>query len=239
LIGGVATFRTHRALPGNLHENPALADHMVNVFASMTSVPERSAAHPDGLADVLDELSYNVNRESDLKGIRFGVLLSAVGRRSYGPLLLLLGLIAVSPLTALPFTTTIVAAITLLIAGQMALGLKRPWLPKRVLDIRVPRKAFFAFLDRARPVVERVDGVLLRERWTFMAVPLFVNLVALCVCAAALITFPLSLIPLAPLAPGVAIVLFGLGMTARDGVWLSTGILFTLGAIWLAAPLIF
>jgi len=211
---------------------------MVNMFASLTSVPERNAAHPDGLADVLDELSHNVNRDSELRGIRLGVLLSAVGRRSYGPILLLLGLIAISPLTALPFTTTIVAAITLLIAVQMALGFKRPWLPKPVLDLRVPRRAFFAFLDRARPTVERVDGVLLHERWTFMTVPLFVNLIALCVCAAALITFPLSLIPLAPLAPGLAIVLFGLGMTARDGVWLSIGIVLTLGAIWLAAPLI-
>src|SRR5262245_61743998 len=109
---------------------------MASVFASLTTVPHRNAAHPDGLADVFDELSHNINRDSDLSGIRLGVLLSAVGRRSYGPLLLLIGLIAISPLTVLPFTTTIVAAITLLIAGQMALGLKRPWLPKRVLDIR-------------------------------------------------------------------------------------------------------
>ncbi len=212
---------------------------MTSVFASLTTVPHRNAAHPDGLADVFDELAYNINRDSDLSGIRLGVLLSAVGRRSYGPLLLLVGLIAISPLTILPFTTSIVAAITLLIAGQMALGLKRPWLPKRVLDIRVPRRPFFAFLDRARPAVERVDGVLLRERWTFMTVPLFVNAVALCVCAAALITFPLSLIPFAPFAPGLAIVLFGLGMTARDGLWLTIGILFTIGAFWLAAPLLF
>lgn len=212
---------------------------MASVFASLTSPPERNAAHPDGLADVLDELSYNVNRDSSLNGIRLGVLLSAVGRRSYGPLLLLTGLIAVSPLTVLPFTTSIVAAITLLIAGQMALGLKRPWLPKQVLDIRVPRKAFFAFLDRARPAVERLEGAVLRQRWSFMTVPIFVNLVALCVCAAALITFPLSLVPFAPLAPGIAIVLFGLGMTARDGVWLAIGIALTAAAFWLAIPLIF
>lgn len=212
---------------------------MVSALAFLTSVPARNATHPDGLSDVFDELSYNLNRDSDLDGIRFGVLLSAVGRRSYGPILLLLGLIAISPLTALPFTTSIVAAITLLIAGQMALGLKRPWLPKAVLNIRVPRKAFFDFLDYARPRVDRIDGVLVHPRWTFMTVPLFVNAVALCVCAAALITFPLSLIPFAPMAPGVAIVLFGLGMTARDGVWLSAGILLTLGAIWLASPLIF
>lgn len=211
---------------------------MASVFASLTTVPHRNAAYPDGLADVFDELSHNIKRDSDLTGIRLGVLLSAVGRRSYGPLLLLIGLIAISPLTVLPFTTTIAAAITLLIAGQMVLGLRRPWLPKRVLDIRVPRRPFFAFLDRARPVVDRVDGVMLRERWTFMTVPLFVNAVALCVCVAAFVTYPLSLIPFAPLAPGLAIVWFGLGMTARDGLWLSIGILFTIGGFCLAAPLI-
>lgn len=212
---------------------------MASMLAPLTSVPERNAAHPDGLAGVLDGLSDNLNRDSDLDGIRVGVLLNAVGRRSYGPILLLLGLIAISPLTALPFTTSIVAAITLLIAGQMALGLDRPWLPKAVLNLRVPRKAFFHFLDHAHAGAHRIDGVVLHERWTFMTVPLFVNVVALCVCAAALITFPLSLIPFAPMAPGIAIVLFGLGMTARDGLWLSAGILLTMGAFWLASPFLF
>jgi hypothetical protein len=65
-----------------------------------------------------------------------------------------------------------------------------------------------------------------------------VTLVALCVAAAALITFPLSLIPFAPLAPGLAVVLFGLGMTARDGLWLSLGMALTGGAIGLSLPLI-
>jgi len=212
---------------------------MISALASLTSVPERNATDPNGLAAVLDGLSDNINRESELDGIRLGVLLNAVGRRSYGPILLLLGLIAISPLTALPFTTSIVAAITLLIAGQMAIGLQRPWLPRAVLNIRLPRKMFFQFLDHARSRVDRIDGVVLHHRWTFMSVPLFVNLVALCICAAALITFPLSLIPFAPMAPGIAIVLFGLGMTARDGLWLIAGILLTVGAFWFALPLIF
>jgi hypothetical protein len=208
---------------------------MARVFASETT--DRTAAHPDGLGDVLDELSHNVNRDSELNGVKLGFLLSAVGWRSYGPLLLLVGLIAISPLTIMPFMTTIVAAITLLIAAQMVLGFKRPWLPKRVLDIRVPRQGFFHFLDRARPMAKRAERGLLRERWTFMTAAPFVNLVALCVCAAALVTFPLSLVPFAPLAPGLAIVLFGLGQTARDGLWLGFGILLTAGAFWLALPM--
>jgi len=42
-----------------------------------------------------------------------------------------------------------------------------------------------------------------------------------------------------PLIPGIAIVAFGLGMTARDGVWLTLGVLVVSGAFWLAIPKLF
>lgn len=193
----------------------------------------------DGLVGVFDEIDNRVKRESENANVRLAVLLSAVGRRSYGPLLLIIGLFAISPATILPGMTTVAAVITLIIAGQMAIGLKRPWLPHAVLNLNVPRKPFLQFLDKTRPAVERIDGVWLRERWTFMTVPLFVNLVALCVIGASLVTIPLSLIPFAPLAPGIAVVMFGLGMTARDGVWLLAGILATACAFLLAFPMVF
>ncbi len=65
------------------------------------------------------------------------------------------------------------------------------------------------------------------------------NLVALFCIAAALITFPVSFIPLVPLAPSLAVVIFGLGMAARDGLWLLAGMAVISGAIWLAKSVIF
>jgi len=199
---------------------------------------ERYAAHPHSLSDIFDELNHTLNRASNNESIRLGVLLSAVGRRAYGPLLLMIGLFAISPATVLPGMTSVAGAITLLIAGQMALGMKRPWLPKVVLNLKLPRRPFFAFLDEARPRVERMEGQWLRPRLEFLSAPPFVNLIALCAIAAALITFPLSLIPFAPLAPGMAVVLLGLGMIARDGLWLLFGLAATAGAFALALPLL-
>jgi hypothetical protein len=210
----------------------------MNVFVPMTSGSDRMDGSSSGLGDVYDGLSNNVDRESDQACVRLGVLMNAVGRQSYGPLLLIIGLFSISPATVVPGMTTVAAVITLLVAAQMALGLKRPWLPRAMLNIKVPRQMFFAFIDKTRPTVDRLDGDWVRPRWTFMTVPLFVNMVALCVIAAALITFPLSIIPLAPLAPGLAVVFFGIGMTARDGLWLSIGIALTVGALWLALPMI-
>ena len=73
---------------------------------------------------------------------------------------------------------------------------------------------------------------------TFLSKPPFVNLVAVMCLLAALITFPLGLIPFAPLAPGLAVVFFGLGMVARDGLWLALGSAATAAAFWLVKPLI-
>jgi len=195
-------------------------------------------ARTHALCEVLDEL---IEAVSDAKQEKVAVraLVSAVGRRTYGPLFLVIGLFAISPATIVPLMTSFTAIVILALAIQMALGLRRPWLPKSILDIEAPRQAMFDFFEKARPTIAKLDGVWLRPRLTFLTKPPFVNLVALCVAGAALITLPLSLIPFAPLAPGIAVVLFGLGMTAKDGLWLGLGVAAVAGSIWLASPLIF
>jgi hypothetical protein len=167
-----------------------------------------------------------------------GEILDSVGRRSYGPLLLVIGLFAISPATVVPGMTWFAAALTLLVAGQMALGLRRIWLPKKALEAQLPRAAVASGLERSRGVARAIDK-LLRPRLKFLSQPPFVNLVAVMCIVAALVTFPLGLIPLAPLAPGLAVVFFGLGMVARDGLWLGLGTAAMAGALWLVKPLIF
>jgi hypothetical protein len=198
---------------------------------------KRSRAPPTNLGGMFDEISASVNKDAE-EGVRLAIILNAVGRRAYGPLLLVIGLFAISPITLIPGMTWLAAFVTLLIAGQMALGLKRPWLPQRLLETRIPRDVLHKGLEKGRPWADRIDK-LLKPRLTFLTAPPFVNLIALVCVAAALITIPLSMIPIAPILPSAAIVLFGLGMTARDGLWLSVGLALCAGAIWLVAPLIF
>ncbi len=189
------------------------------------------------LTGVLNEIERRA-RESNGEPFRLNDIVDAVGRRSYGPLLLVIGLFAISPATLVPGMTWLAAALTLLVAGQMLLGLPRPWLPRKALRSRLPREASLQAIEKLRPSATLIDGVL-QPRLAFLTLPPFVNLIALFVIAAALITFPLGLIPLAPLAPGLAVVFFGLGMVARDGLWLALGAFAFAGAFWLASPLIF
>jgi len=199
---------------------------------------EPTEQRPDSLTEVLDEVEERVNAgDAQSADMSMRDLLSAVGRQSYGPLLLIIGVLAISPATVVPGMTWFAAALTLLVAGQMALGLKHLWLPRWVLDAKAPRRLVRASVREARGWSVKISG-LLRPRLTFLARPPFVNVVALLCVGAALITFPLGLIPFAPLAPGLAVVAFGLGMTARDGLWLLLGTAAFGGAVWLATPFI-
>lgn len=159
--------------------------------------------------------SLVLNTEGDDVTVR--QLLTAVGRRAYGPVLLLLGFIAVSPLTIIPGANWFVATVTLIFALQIVIGRKTPWLPKRALDFSFKRNLLVQGVGASEKYAYMVDA-LVRPRLHFLTEPPFVQVVGLICVLASLITYPLGLVPLGPLLPGLTVLLFGLGLTARDGV---------------------
>lgn len=180
----------------------------------------------------LESLLASLSEQTAGEDVSVREMLNAVGRRSYGPILLLLGFIAISPLTIIPGTSWLVALIILLIAGQIVLGRAFPWVPKRVLDISFPRSALVSGVDHARKYARPVDKVL-KPRLAFLSRTPFIGLSALVCIAAALVTFPLGLIPFGPVLPGLTVLLFGLGLTARDGFVLIAAGLGLAGAVYL------
>jgi hypothetical protein len=178
----------------------------------------------ENLTGLLDRLCSLVECQTvpaeTVEKVTIRAVLDTIGRRAYGPLLLFLGVFAVSPLTAVPGLTWATAGLTLVIAGQLALGLQKPWLPGGVQNIAISSSALVTAVKALRPTARWVDAVL-KPRWQFMSQAPFVILVGLLICAAALVTFPLGFIPFAPLIPGVGIVLFALGLVAKDGVLLA------------------
>ncbi len=159
-------------------------------------------------------------------------LLSAVGRRSYGPILLLLGFISISPLTIIPGANWLVALVILIISLQILIGRTFPWVPRRALEFEFERKFLVDGIAAAEKYVRPVDSFL-KPRFIFLTEPPFAQLIALVCIGAALLTFPLGLFPFGPVLPGLAVLLFGLGLTARDGVllMLAAGALFAAGMI--------
>jgi hypothetical protein len=207
-----------------------------SVLAASATMPTRRKPI-DNLQSLLDRVGEECGPHGGAVSISLGEVLETVGRRAYGPLLLLIGLFAISPLTAIPGFTWLSALLVLLVAGQMALGRQTPWLPKKALAVEVSREQLQKGVVAARPWAKRIDAFV-APRFTFMTAPPCVILVALICVLAALVTFPLGLIPFAPLAPGIAVVLCGLGITARDGVLLTLGIAAVAGAVYLASGML-
>ena len=165
--------------------------------------------------------------------VRLHDIFEAIGRRAYGPLLLLLGLIAISPVTAVPGATWAFAGLTLAVALQLTMGAPSPLMPPNLMRMEISSSGLVKAIDALRPWAKRIDWFL-KPRLTFLVRAPWVILIGLLVAAAALVTFPLGFIPFAPMIPGLAIVLFGLGLVAKDGLLLLAGVGAVAGACFLA-----
>ncbi len=191
----------------------------------------------------LRTLLQSLCSETDGDTVTVGDLLNAVGRRSYGPVLLLLGFIAISPLTIIPGANVLVALVTLIFAVQMAVGRHYPWIPRKALEFSFPRKHLISGVAVADKYVAQIDRFL-KPRLTFLTQTPFAQLVALACVGAALVTLPLSFVPLGPVIPSLAILLFGLAITARDGVVIVlassslAGACYILLRVWAALPFV-
>lgn len=183
--------------------------------------PIRKVRRPRKKRDIknLQTLLASLVEETTGDTVSIENLLDAVGRRAFGPLLLLLGFIAISPLTIVPGTSWLVALITLLIAGQVIIGRTRPWLPKKALAVSFPREALAKGASVMKKPARIIDSFL-KPRIGILTETPFVQIVSVLAMVAALVTFPLGLVPFGPILPGLAIMLIGLGLTARDGIML-------------------
>jgi hypothetical protein len=203
------------------------------------SAKNRMKSDVHNLGSLLDSLCDETSGEL----VSVSDLLNAVGRRSYGPVLALLGFVAISPLTIIPGANSLVAIVILIFAVQMVFGRPYPWLPKRALDFDFPRQKMVDGVKAARPYVSWVDQFL-KPRLTFLTRTPFVQLVALACVGAALVTIPLSFVPLGPVVPSLTVLLFGLAITARDGFVLVLagaslfGACYVLTRVWEALPFI-
>jgi hypothetical protein len=196
---------------------------------------------PDGSPSTLTELLDRIERRAEQDGpgategsLSLKEILDLVGRRAYGPLLLAIGVLSVSPLALIPGSTWAFAVLTLLVAAQMAFNLKHPWLPDSALKMSFPEPKIDGALKKVRPWTRAIDRVV-KPRLEFLAGEPWLVLVSLLAIVAALITFPLSFIPFAPFIPGATIILIGLGVTARDGVLLGVAMVIICAGTWWAA----
>lgn len=167
---------------------------------------------PANLTDLLDSLSEKSQRGS----VTVNEILEGFGRRSHGALLFFPGFLVAAPTSAIPGVSIGGGLLIFLIAIQIVLSPKTPWLPQRLTRMRIGSERMNSAIRWCRPVARFVDRML-SPRLTFLFVPPFLNFgIALC-AAMALLMIPYAFIPFAASVLGIAVAFFGLSIISRDG----------------------
>jgi hypothetical protein len=78
------------------------------------------------LEQLLDRVGELTRRHDQ---VSIGMVVEAIGSRSFGPLLMLIGITLFSPLSGIPGMSFFMAVFVLLVAVQMLIGRKKFWLP--------------------------------------------------------------------------------------------------------------
>jgi hypothetical protein len=149
-----------------------------------------------------------------------------------GPVLFVLTLPVLLPTP--PGVSMVLALPLLIVAPQIIVGRRKLWMPHALAERTIERKALDKLVPRVLPPLRRLER-LVRPRLQVLTGRIGASLVGV---AATVIAIVLVLpIPAANLVPSLALVLFALGLSRRDGLFVLAGYgLLALAAvvIWLA-----
>jgi len=178
------------------------------------------------LEEMLDQLGKAVAEDQDK--IPVGKIVAAVGSRSFGPLLLLAGIILFSPLSGIPGMPTTMGGLVLIISGQLLARRDHIWLPQWLLKRSVPRSKLEKSLKWLRPPARFIDRLLRPRLRAFLCGPCRYSIALICVLIAVFMPV-MELVPFSASSAGAVLTCFGLSLIAHDG--LLALVAFTLAGI--------
>jgi len=166
------------------------------------------------VADVLDRLdALGASRER----VEVDRIREVLGRDAFGPALLTLGLLALSPIGDIPGAPTFLAVFIFGVGVQMTAGRKTLWLPRPLACRSVRGRRLCQAAGLFRPVV-RVLAVVIRARLTFLTRGQFARAIAATCAALALTLPPLEVVPFGATVPSSVITGLSIALVARDGL---------------------
>ena len=190
----------------------------------MTPPVDPASAELHGL---LDDLDAAVAGAADGR-ITLGALLSAIGPRGFGPVLVALSAAIILPTGMIPLVPHLVALLIGFVALELALGSRALRLPARLRAVTLPASAVRGFVVRARPLAARAGRLLRPRHPALVATRGGEILIAGVLSVIALFLFAVGLIPGLPFLLCVPVLLIGLGLTTRDGAVAAAGMLLVL-----------
>ena len=178
------------------------------------------------VSDIVDQIDETVTDDN----IRAEELLGAFGHSALLPTLIVPALLVTSPLSAIPFFSSLCGIAIVLIAIQGVFGRAQPWLPQFLRRRRLPAEKTHNATKTMGRVAGWLDAVT-HQRLQFLVVgPARRVIYLICALAASMIPL-LELVPMSSSLIGAGVSLLAIGMLARDGIFAVVGFLFVCSAM--------
>lgn len=153
--------------------------------------------------------------------LTLGELRDALSDRSYGILMFLFALPTLMPMPT-PGLSAIVGVPLVLISAQLVVGKKRPWFPAWLTKKRMKKETLQNAYTKIDRYVRWLEFIM-RPRLRFLVDPPADRIIALvCLLLALLVLLP---VPFSNAFPALAICLFALAITMRDGLFVLVGLI--------------
>lgn len=177
------------------------------------------------IADVLAE-SVRERGEVEEPFPQLGEIVALLGKRSFGIVLVLFGLPNLLPVPGLPILCGVVVGV---VAFQMLLGKESLVLPAWLGERRVSRKNLQRVLERSEGTLRWFERIM-RPRLLVLT-----GMIGQRVLGGLLLLLAIALMSPIPffggIPPGIAVILFGLALAERDGIFVIAGCVATVLAL--------
>lgn len=164
--------------------------------------------------------------------VHLGQVVDAVGRRSFGPLLAVVGLILASPLSIIPSLPTTMGVLVIMISGQMLFHRTELWLPQWLRKRSVEKTAVDKALRRMLPVARFIDRWL-KRRLTILVNDITEHLISGLCIALALFMPLMEVVPMSASSAGAVFASYGLALVYHDGLLALMALILTGGLVGL------
>jgi len=169
-------------------------------------------------SDILNEIAANANGSR----VTLGEIVSELSDRGFALLMVVLGLPNVLPMP--PPIPLVSGLLLVVIALQIVLGRRHPWLPRRALAASVTHDQLDAVLARATPVLRKLEHFS-RRRLSFLPASWELHGAGMLLLVVSVgLVFAAPLVGQIPM--GISICLIGLALVERDGVIMTLAALF-------------